>query len=123
MIARDRLRVVDAARRLLKSQMQLAICKAKAAELGPSDRIWGPMLTLTTDFLEEAHKNWSTCLKSVHLPQEVLLLAIIEALNQASQEAGLPYQAQCNPMWTQKVIRTFLATFDPADLLQAPGLA
>jgi hypothetical protein len=103
--------------------MQMAICKEKTVELGDSDRIWGPMVALADGFLEEARKDWEDHLKIVRMPRDAFLSSIVEATAQASREAGFPYREQCDPVWTQRVIEKFLATFDPAELLQPLGQA
>jgi len=123
MDSKDRTTIINAARRLIKSRMQLAICKKKTKELGESDRIWGPMVTLADGFLEEAQKDWDALLKVTRMPQDSFSSAIVEATAQASREAGFPYREQCDDVWTQRVIEKFLADFNPAELLQSIGQA
>lgn len=123
MDAKDRTKTIDAARRLLKSRMQLAICNQKTLELGDSDRIWGPMKSLAEGFTEEAKTDWDALVKTLRMPRDAMTAAIVEATAQAAREAGFPYRAQCDPVWTQAVIEKFLAGFDPAELLPPVGQA
>jgi hypothetical protein len=123
MDAKERNTTIDAARRLIKSRMQQAICKAKVAELGEGDRIWGPMLNLADGFVEEAQEAWTEHLKATRIYRHVCLPHILEAVTQASWEAGLPYREQCDAVWLQKVIGDFLATFDPMEMTGVAGVA
>jgi hypothetical protein len=117
----DRNVTIDAARRLIKIRMQQAICREKLKELGGTDHIWEPMLMLADGFYDEALKDWNAHLKSVPMHMHVRLALIVEAISQATIEAGFPYKDHCDEAWIKRVIGNFLATFDPMEMLDGVG--
>ena len=109
--------VLSAAKRLIKSRMQQAICREKVKEAGEEDQIWGPMLNLANSFAEEASKDWQNYRK--HHP--FMVFTIMDAARQAQHSAGVPYREQCSEAWLKKVIASYLETFDPIELTTPMG--
>ena len=112
----ERNKTIDAARRLIKIRMQQAICRAKLKEEDVDEHIWKPMLELATGFYEEAEKDW-LAVKAAPMHMHVRLALVVEAMTQATAEAGFPYRGDCDDAWIKQVISDFLATFDPMEMV------
>jgi adenosine deaminase len=118
----ERNKTIDAARRLIKIRMQQAICRAKLKEKGSNKRIWKPMLELANGFYDESVKDWEA-VKATPMHMHVRLALVVEAMTQATAEAGFPYRGHCDEAWIKQVISDFLATFDPMEMVGGVGKA
>ena len=111
----------DKARRLIRSLMQVHMCKMRWGEAGPEASVWEQMHWIASGFLEEARKEWSVWLNLSAISETELMPIIIDALTEAQRTAAFPYQERLTPEWIEAALEAFLKSFNPNDLYPYRG--
>lgn len=104
----------DAARRLIRSRLQNAFCKAMLSKTGNQD-FWGPLESISAGIVENAGTAWHKAARS--MTEEEIRLAVLLAVAEAPKSFTEPYDSVLDKEVEGQVVSEFLQNFDPDEML------
>ena len=109
----------EAARRLIRSRLQNAFCKAMLSKTGQQD-IWGPLESISAGIVENAGSAWYKEARS--MTEEEIRLAVLLAVAEEPKSFTEPYDSVPNKEEVgEQVVTEFLQTFDPDEMQPKRG--
>lgn len=103
----------EAARRLIRCRLQNTACQAML-EAGADDRIWTPLLSISSGIVADATRDWWEASKGL-TPEEIRNTVLL-ALTEAPKDYAAPYAEVLDSEMRNRVVEEFLKSFDPDEM-------
>lgn len=109
------------AKRYIKGLIRVHLCEARLAEAHPGESVWSHAAWIAGSFAQDAQEAWFEHVRGKDFDR--LKPCILRALQEAADDATLPYEETLSKEWMAEHIREFLDKFDTEMLRPAEGEA